>query len=77
MPALTFVADANAVVLCGATPVLADCASLSDWNVSAETVARAELVARARQEGVERPSRRETDANGKARNGLSPEYRRA
>ena len=38
IPALTFVADANVVKLCGATPVLADCTSLDDWNVSAETI---------------------------------------
>ncbi len=40
IPALTFVADANAVRIAGATPVLADCASLKDWNVSAESIAR-------------------------------------
>lgn len=40
IPALTFVADANAVRLVGATPVLADCASVDDWNVSAETIQR-------------------------------------
>ena len=40
IPALTFVADANVVKLCGATPVLADCTSLDDWNVSAETIKR-------------------------------------
>lgn len=40
IPALTFVADANAVRLCGAVPVLADCESLSDWNVSARTIER-------------------------------------
>jgi dTDP-4-amino-4,6-dideoxygalactose transaminase len=40
IPALTFVADANAVRIVGATPVLADCASLNDWNVSAESIAR-------------------------------------
>lgn len=41
IPALTFVADANAVVLSGGTPVLADCTSLQDWNVSAATIAKA------------------------------------
>lgn len=40
IPALTFVADANVVRLVGATPVLADCASMTDWNVSAETIAQ-------------------------------------
>lgn len=39
IPALTFVADANVVRMVGATPVLADCVSQSDWNVSAETIA--------------------------------------
>jgi dTDP-4-amino-4,6-dideoxygalactose transaminase len=39
IPALTFVADANVVRLVGATPVLADCASMADWNVSAESIA--------------------------------------
>lgn len=38
IPALTFVADANSVRLTGATPVLADCASLDDWNMSAATI---------------------------------------
>lgn len=41
IPALTFVADANAVAMCGATPVLADCESLQDWNVSVTTITRA------------------------------------
>lgn len=40
IPALTFVADANAVRMVGAKPVLADCAGLSDWNVSAVTIER-------------------------------------
>lgn len=31
---LTFVAAVNAVVMCGATPVLADAVSPDDWNVS-------------------------------------------
>ena len=38
IPSLTFVADLNATIMAGATPVLADCASLDDWNVSAETI---------------------------------------
>ena len=40
VPALTFVAAINVVRLVGATPVLADSSSLSDWNVSAETIAQ-------------------------------------
>ena len=40
IPALTFVADANAVRLVGAKPVLADCSSLDDWNMSVETIER-------------------------------------
>ena len=40
IPALTFVADANVVRMVGAKPVLADCTSLSDWNVSAESIER-------------------------------------
>jgi dTDP-4-amino-4,6-dideoxygalactose transaminase len=39
IPALTFVADANAVRLVGATPVLADCGSLDNWNMTAESIA--------------------------------------
>lgn len=38
IPALTFVADANSVKLTGATPVLADCSSLDDLNLSAATI---------------------------------------
>lgn len=38
IPALTFVADANVVRLVGATPVLADCSSIDDWNVSAASI---------------------------------------
>ncbi len=34
IPSLTFVADANVVNLVGANPVLADCDSLENWNVS-------------------------------------------
>jgi len=40
IPALTFVADLNSVVMAGAKPVLADCSSFDDWNVSAETIAK-------------------------------------
>jgi dTDP-4-amino-4,6-dideoxygalactose transaminase len=40
IPALTFVADANVVHMVGARPVLADCASETNWNVSAETIAQ-------------------------------------
>jgi dTDP-4-amino-4,6-dideoxygalactose transaminase len=40
IPALTFVADANVVRMVGARPVLADCASKDDWNVSAATIER-------------------------------------
>lgn len=40
IPALTFVADANVVRLVGARPILADCASQTDWNVSADTIAK-------------------------------------
>lgn len=39
IPGLTFVADINVVKLVGATPVLADCESYDDWNVSARTLA--------------------------------------
>lgn len=38
VPALTFVADINAVMMTGAKPVLADCESIYDWNVSASTI---------------------------------------
>lgn len=38
IPALTFVADINVVRMVGATPVLADCTSLDDWNMSAKTI---------------------------------------
>ena len=34
VPALTFVADINVVKLVGAKPVLADCNSFDDWNLS-------------------------------------------
>jgi dTDP-4-amino-4,6-dideoxygalactose transaminase len=36
---LTFIADANVVKVVGANPVLADVASLTDWNMSAKTIA--------------------------------------
>lgn len=38
IPALTFVADINVVRIVGATPVLADCGSYDDWNITAETI---------------------------------------
>ena len=38
IPALTFVADANVVRMVGAKPVLADCESMTNWNISAETI---------------------------------------
>ena len=38
IPALTFVADANVVRICGATPVLADSVSVDDWNISARAI---------------------------------------
>ncbi len=38
IPALTFVADINVVRMVGATPVLADCTSLDDWNISAKSI---------------------------------------
>ena len=38
IPALTFVADINVVRLVGATPILADCASYKDWNITAESI---------------------------------------
>ena len=40
IPSLTFVADVNVVTIVGATPVLADCTSLSDWNMSLENIER-------------------------------------
>ncbi len=33
VPAQTFIADLNAVMLTGARPVMADCTSYTDWNV--------------------------------------------
>ena len=41
IPALTFVADINVVRMVGATPVLADCQSYDDWNISARTIEQA------------------------------------
>lgn len=38
IPSLTFVADLNATLMAGAKPVLADCTSLDNWNISAETI---------------------------------------
>jgi dTDP-4-amino-4,6-dideoxygalactose transaminase len=38
IPALTFVADINVVRIVGATPVLADCSSYENWNMSAQTI---------------------------------------
>lgn len=38
VPSLTFVATANAVRYCGARPVFADVASMTNWNVSAESI---------------------------------------
>ncbi len=34
VPSLTFVADLNTVKMVGATPILADCTSLEDWNIN-------------------------------------------
>lgn len=41
IPSLTFVADINVVRLVGATPVLVDCTSYNDWNISPEGIAAA------------------------------------
>jgi len=38
IPALTFVADINVVRLVGATPVLADCGSYDNWNITAKSI---------------------------------------
>ncbi len=38
IPALTFVADINVVEMVGATPVLADCGSYANWNVTADSI---------------------------------------
>lgn len=41
IPSLTFVADINVVRLVGARPVLVDCTSYDDWNISPEGIAAA------------------------------------
>jgi dTDP-4-amino-4,6-dideoxygalactose transaminase len=41
IPSLTFVADINVVRLVGARPVLVDCTSYDDWNVSPDGIAAA------------------------------------
>jgi len=38
IPALTFIADINVVEMVGAKPVLADCDSYDNWNVSAKSL---------------------------------------
>jgi dTDP-4-amino-4,6-dideoxygalactose transaminase len=38
IPAQTFVADINVVRMVGATPILADCESYEDWNISARSI---------------------------------------
>ncbi|MAS81080.1 MAG: DegT/DnrJ/EryC1/StrS aminotransferase [Legionellales bacterium] len=38
IPSLTFVADINVVTMIGAIPVLADCGSLNDWNISVTSI---------------------------------------
>ena len=38
IPALTFVADINVVKLVGATPILADCESYENWNITAGSI---------------------------------------
>ncbi|NOQ13745.1 MAG: aminotransferase class I/II-fold pyridoxal phosphate-dependent enzyme [Methyloprofundus sp.] len=38
IPAQTFVADINVVRMVGATPILADCESYDDWNISAASI---------------------------------------
>ena len=39
IPGLTFVADLNVVQMVGATPVVADSTSLTDWNISVTDIA--------------------------------------
>lgn len=39
LPGLTFVADLNVVMMAGAVPVLADCNSVEDWNISPDDAA--------------------------------------
>lgn len=41
IPSLTFVADINVVQIVGASPVLVDCTSYDDWNISPEGIAAA------------------------------------
>jgi dTDP-4-amino-4,6-dideoxygalactose transaminase len=41
IPSLTFVADLNVVRFVGATPVLVDCKSYDDWNISPAGIAAA------------------------------------
>jgi len=38
IPALTFVADINVVKMVGATPILADCGSYNNWNVTSKSI---------------------------------------
>lgn len=40
VPAQTFVADINAVMLVGAKPVMADCTSFDDWNMDPADIER-------------------------------------
>jgi dTDP-4-amino-4,6-dideoxygalactose transaminase len=40
VPGLTFIADANVVLMVGAKPVLADCSSFDDWNIDPADVER-------------------------------------
>jgi len=39
IPSLTFVADLNATLMAGAIPVLADCTSFDNWNLSVDSIA--------------------------------------
>jgi dTDP-4-amino-4,6-dideoxygalactose transaminase len=41
VPSLTFVADINVVRLVGAEPILVDCTSYDDWNISPEGITAA------------------------------------
>lgn len=41
IPALTFVADINVVRMVGASPIVVDCTSHDDWNISPEGIAAA------------------------------------
>jgi len=41
LPALTFIADLNVVSMVGAVPVLVDCESFENWNISPEGLAKA------------------------------------